>query len=50
MKVTYLQSGTVLGIKLLVKYFPIASSARTSINFVEYLPVAASIYGTKRKT
>ena len=50
MKVTCLQSGTVLEIKLLVKYFPIASSARTSINFVEHILVAASIYDTKQKT
>ena len=50
MKVTCLQSGTVLEIKLLVKYFPIASRARTSINFVEHILVAASIYDTKQKT
>ena len=31
MKVTYLQSGAVLEIKLLVKYFPIASSARQAL-------------------
>ena len=36
-KVTCLQSGTLLEIKLLNKYFPIASSTSTSIYFVEHL-------------
>ena len=33
-KVTCLQSGTLLEIKLLNNYFPIASSASTSVNIV----------------
>lgn len=45
-KVTYLQSETLLEIKLL----PIAFSASTSIYFVEHLSVAAFVYDTKRKT
>ena len=48
-KVTCIQSGTILEIKLLNKYFPIASSASTSIYFVEHLLVAASVYDTERK-
>ena len=49
-KITCLQSGILLQIKLLNKYFPIASSASTSIYFVEHLLVAASVNDTKRKT
>ena len=49
-KVTYLQSGTLLEIKLCSKYFAIASSTSTSIYFVEHLLVAASIHHTKQKT
>ena len=36
-KVSCLQSGILLEIKLLNKYFPIASSASTTIYFVEHL-------------
>ena len=49
-KVTCLQSGTLLEIKLLNKYFPISSSTSTSSYFVEHLLVAASVSDTKRKT
>ena len=49
-KVTCLQSGTLLEIKLLNKYFTIASSTSTNTYFVEHLLVAASVSDTKRKT
>ena len=49
-KITCLQSGILLEIKLINKYFPIASSASASIYFVEHLLVAAYVYDTRRKT
>ena len=49
-KITYLQSGILLEIKLLNKCFPTASSASSSIYFVEHLLVAASVSDTRRKT
>ena len=49
-KITCLQSGILLEIKLQHKYFLIASSARASIYFVEHLLVAASVYDTRQKT
>ena len=50
MKVTCLQFGTLLEIKLLNNYFPVTSSASTSIYFVEHFLVAASVYVAKRKS
>ena len=49
-KITCLQSGILLEIKLLFKYFPISSSASTSIYFVELLLVVAYVYDTRLKT